>query len=78
MDNNLVIAIIGTIAIVVIALISTPWLPADAHICTEAEKSAEVCTLEYNPVCGDNGVTYGNGCQACASGEISYYVLGEC
>lgn len=49
-----------------------------AHYCTEEEKSAEVCTMEYNPVCGDNGKTYGNACSACSSGEIEFYVQGEC
>ena len=46
--------------------------------CTEEQKSAEVCTLEYFPVCGDNGVTYGNACSACASQNVESYKLGEC
>jgi cytochrome b involved in lipid metabolism len=48
------------------------------HVCTEEEKAAEMCTMEYMPVCGDNGITYGNGCGACSSGEIDYYFPGEC
>lgn len=55
-----------------------PRTPSDAHYCTSAEKSAEVCTMEYEPVCGDNHMTYSNGCQACSSGEVNYYVPGEC
>lgn len=46
--------------------------------CTEEQKTAEGCTLEYFPVCGDNGVTYGNACSACASQEIDSYKNGEC
>lgn len=46
--------------------------------CTEEQKQAEACYLIYAPVCGDNGVTYGNDCTACASKEIEYYVEGEC
>ncbi|MDD5054035.1 MAG: Kazal-type serine protease inhibitor domain-containing protein [Candidatus Nanoarchaeia archaeon] len=34
--------------------------------------------MEYNPVCGDDGETYGNACAACSSKNINYYVLGEC
>ncbi len=48
------------------------------HICTEEEKAAEICTMEYNPVCGDNMKTYSNGCVACASGEVEEWTLGEC
>jgi hypothetical protein len=48
------------------------------HICTAEEKQAEICTMDYTPVCGDNGITYGNACSACASGEIDFYIQGEC
>ena len=46
--------------------------------CTEEEKKAEICTLDYTPVCGDNGKTYGNKCMACSSGEITAWTAGEC
>lgn len=38
----------------------------------------EICTLDYRPVCGDNGKTYGNGCGACADPNVFEYVTGEC
>jgi PBP1b-binding outer membrane lipoprotein LpoB len=53
-------------------------IPEGAHVCTEQEKQAEMCTMEYAPVCGDNQETYSNGCMACSSGEIDYYLEGEC
>jgi hypothetical protein len=51
------------------------------HTCTEEEKAAEICTMQYDPVCGwsELGVsrTYGNPCQACAAG-VEYWEPGEC
>ena len=46
--------------------------------CTEEQKQAEFCTLEYMPVCGNDNQTYGNACSACASGNIDNYIEGEC
>lgn len=45
--------------------------------CTEEQKAAEICTMEYMPVCGSDGVTHGNKCVACSQ-DIEYYTSGEC
>lgn len=37
-----------------------------------------LCTLEYNPVCGCNGVTYDNSCIAINFGGVTSYESGPC
>jgi hypothetical protein len=46
--------------------------------CTRDDVLAEVCSTDYMPICGENGITYGNRCSGCSSGELDYYKLGEC
>ncbi|MGB1580392.1 MAG: hypothetical protein ACPHER_02670 [Nevskiales bacterium] len=57
------------------------------------EQRPQICTYEYQPVCGlrDTGIrcvttpcpsaewkTYGNACSACGDTKVSGYVPGEC
>ena len=46
------------------------------------EPRPEVCTMEYDPVCGSlrdgDRRTFSNGCGACAEAQVVGYVPGEC
>ncbi|KAM3925783.1 double-headed protease inhibitor, submandibular gland-like isoform 2-T2 [Leptodactylus fuscus] len=49
----------------------------------ECEKfRSPVCTLEYNPVCGSDAVSYGNKCMFCSvkqkKADLRIVSLGEC
>ena len=62
----------------------------DVIVCTDAQKAAEICTMEYAPVCGQVAVecvttpcnpvpeTFSNGCMACAHGKVVAYTAGAC
>jgi hypothetical protein len=58
--------------------IDKPNTVYDSNECTDEQKQAEICTMDYTPTCGDDGNTYGNACSGCASGNIDTYTMGEC
>jgi len=54
-----------------------PEQPVEGRVyCTDPRP--EICTANYEPVCGDNGRTYSNSCAACADSVIVYSDPGGC
>ncbi|MBL7754179.1 MAG: hypothetical protein JNM44_06865 [Chitinophagaceae bacterium] len=58
-------------------LLSISFSNCSKHPCLEKYNSNCICTEEYNPVCGCNGKTYGNACEAECHG-ITRYKKGAC
>ncbi len=53
-----------------------PACDSNEDNCNPQQKDDCVCTEIYDPVCGCDGITYGNGCHASCNGVSS--VKGEC
>lgn len=62
------------IALVLIAMAGTA---CEKKACKASLKPDCVCTMQYDPVCGCDNITYGNACEA-ECNSITDYAKGEC
>ena len=79
MKYTILFTVIGLLlCVLVVGCTSAPQnQPFEGRVvCTEPRP--EVCTMDYNPACGDNGRTYSNACGACADAAVAYSDVGAC
>lgn len=61
----------------------------ESHLCTPESRKAEVCTAQYEPVCGwfsekikcvkyPCAITTSNACEACKNENVESWTSGEC
>lgn len=58
--------------------VSIPVITNGGCIDSTLIDSTNSCLTIYEPVCGCDGVTYGNACSATIWGGVTSYVDGEC
>jgi len=69
---------INALVMLVIFLVISSCNSAKNQTCIDEAKITNApCTLEYDPVCGCDGKTYGNACKAEVNGVTSWKP-GEC
>jgi len=54
------------------------WENKELIACTPEQKSADICTMQYEPVCWSDSRTYWNSCVACQSETVETYTQWEC
>ncbi|MDG1798413.1 MAG: hypothetical protein P8H35_07585 [Flavobacteriales bacterium] len=80
--NKIQAVILATLSIMIFSCNKTTCesTPIIGNCCVDSSliSGSASCFAVYDPVCGCDGVTYGNSCVAHFSGGVTSYVAGEC
>ena len=80
--NKIQAVILVTLSIMIFSCNKTTCesTPIIGNCCVDSSliSDSASCFAVYDPVCGCDGVTYGNSCVAHFSGGVTSYVAGEC
>lgn len=79
MNNSMKVALVAVLVLVLV-IIFIPQTPTPEKIGTQKTTtgSESLCSMNWLPVCGEDGKTYANSCTAETINKVAVAYMGEC